>query len=79
MRTIIKNLLSDKGNLSLTRLIAITAWLAFLIVSGYLVITGKEWIHYEVFATFTAGGGAIVRISDKFIGKKYNNGKEEEL
>lgn len=78
MNNTIRNLLSDKGNLSLTRLIAVTAWLAFLIVSGYLVIVGKEWVHYETFATFTAGGGALVRVYDKYLNKKYKVKDEEK-
>lgn len=79
MSNIIKNLLTENDKPSLTRLIAITAWLAFLVVSCYLVVTGKEWVHYEIFATFTAGGGCLTRVADKFIGKKYNVEKGDQL
>ena len=79
MKNTIRNLLIENNRVSLTRLIAVTAWLTFLGVSFYLVISGKEWSQYETFATFTAGGGAIVRITDKFIGKKYNSEKGDQL
>lgn len=75
MKNIIKNLLNENDKTSLTRFIAITAWLAFLIVSFYLVIAGKEWGNYEVFATFTAGGGAITQVVNKYINSKYNSKK----
>ena len=78
MNNTIRNLLTEKGKLSLTRLIAVTAWMAFLIVSGYLVVVGREWVHYETFATFTAGGGALVRVYDKYLTKKYNVKDEEK-
>ena len=78
MRNIIKNLLTDNEKVSLTRLIAITAWLSFLIASAYLMITGKEWVHYEVFATFTAGGACVTRVADKYLSKKYNSVKDDE-
>lgn len=79
MKNIIKNLLTDNEKVSLTRLIAITAWLTFLIASIYLMIAGKEWVHYEVFATFTAGGGCITRVADKYLNKKYNSEKGDQL
>ncbi len=75
MRNIIKNLLIENDKWSLTRFIAVTAWLAFLGVSFYLVVSGREWSQYETFATFTAGGGALVRVSDKYINKKFNSEK----
>lgn len=78
MRNTIRNLLTENSKLSLTRLIAVTAWLAFLVVSSYLVVVGKEWVHYETFATFTAGGGALVRVYDKYLNKKYKVKDEEK-
>lgn len=72
MKNIIKNLLTESDKFSLTRFIAITAWLAFLGVSFYLVIASKEWSQYETFATFTAGGGAITQVANKYLNKKYN-------
>ena len=78
MKNIINNLLNENNKLSLTRFIAVTAWISFLGVSFYLVSTGKEWSEYETFATFTAGGGAILRITDKYIGKKYNSKKGDQ-
>lgn len=78
LKNIIKNLLTENDRASLTRFIAITAWMAFLIVSGYLVVTGKEWAQYETFATFTAGGGAITQVCNKFLNKKYNLDKGDQ-
>lgn len=77
LKNIIKNLLTNNDKISLTRLIAITAWLAFLTASAYLIITGKEWAHYEVFTTFTAGGACLTRLSDKYLNKKFDRGDRE--
>lgn len=78
MKNIIRNLLIEKDKVSLTRFIAVTAWIAFLLVSFYLVFSGKEWGNYEVFATFTAGGGAVTQVVNKYINTKYKQGKGEE-
>lgn len=78
LKNIIRNLLIENDKWSLTRFIAVTAWLAFLGVSFYLVVSGREWNQYETFATFTAGGGCLTRVADKFIGKKYKAKDEEK-
>ena len=72
-----KKLILENGKISLTRFIAVTAWLSFLAVSFYLVISGKEWASYEVFATFTAGGGAITQVVNKYINTKYRKERGE--
>ena len=69
----IKMLLYENEQLSLTRVLAISGWLAFLIVSFYLVWKGSGWQNYETFSTMTAGGGAATQIANKFINSKYNS------
>lgn len=69
----IKMLLYENNELSLTRVLAVTGWLAFLIVSGVLVYKGTNWQNYETFSTMTAGGGAATQIANKFINSKYNS------
>ncbi|MEY2701387.1 MAG: hypothetical protein RLY43_7 [Bacteroidota bacterium] len=69
----IKMLLYENNELSLTRLLAVTGWIAFLIVSGVLVYKGTNWQNYETFSTMTAGGGAATQIANKFINSKYNS------
>ena len=68
----LKMLLYENNELSLTRTLAIVGWLAFLIVSGYLVARGTSWQNYETFASLTGGGGAATQIANKFINSKYN-------
>lgn len=69
----VEMLLYENGTLSLTRLLAVTGWLAFLGVSFYLVWRGVSWDNYETFASLTAGGGAATQIANKFINSKYNS------
>ena len=69
----LKMLLYENEQLSLTRVLAISGWLAFLIVSFYLVWQNSNWQNYETFSTMTAGGGAVTQIANKFINSKYNS------
>lgn len=69
----IKMLLYENEQLSLTRTLAVIGWLAFLIVSGFLVWKGIGWQNYETFASLTGGGGAATQIANKFINSKYNS------
>lgn len=66
-------LVYENGVPSLTRVISITAFMAFLAASAYLVITGKRWDHYETFATLTGGGGAATQVANKVINSVYNS------
>jgi hypothetical protein len=66
-------LLYENDQLSLTRVLAISGWLAFLFVSFYLVWRGTGWQNYETFASLTGGGGAATQIANKFINSKYNS------
>ncbi len=69
----IRMLLYENETLSLTRMLAIIGWLAFLIVSFYLVWKGTGWQNYETFASLTGGGGAATQVANKFINSKYNS------
>lgn len=66
-------LLYENEQLSLTRVLAVVGWLAFLIVSAYLVLKGSGWQNYDTFASLTGGGGAATQVANKFINSKYNS------
>lgn len=68
----LKMLLYENDELSLTRVITMFAWIAFLAVSFYLVYTQQAWANYDTFAAFTGGGGATTQVVNKFINSKYN-------
>lgn len=69
----IKKLLYESGELSLTRSLAVAGFLAFLAGSFYLIYKGMTWGNYETFATMTGGGGLASQIANKFINSKYNS------
>ena len=69
---IVRMLLYENGEMSLTRTLAVIGWLAFLVVSFYLVLMHTGWQNYETFASLTGGGGAATQIANKFINSKYN-------
>lgn len=69
----IKKLLYEQGELSLTRSLAVAGFLAFLAGSFYLIWKGSTWGNYETFATMTGGGGMATQIANKFINSKYNS------
>ncbi len=73
LKKIMNGLLYENDQLSLTRVLAITGWLAFLLVSFYLVYKQTGWQNYETFASLTGGGGAATQIANKFINSKYNS------
>lgn len=69
----IQMLLYENEELSLTRVITVIAWAAFLGVSFYLVWTAQAWANYDTFAFMTGGGGATTQVVNKFINSKYNS------
>ena len=71
----IKKLLYESGELSLTRSLACAGFIAFLAGSFYLMWKGATWGNYETFATMTGGGGLASQIANKFINSKYNSGE----
>lgn len=64
--------LKEKGEYSLTRILAVVGFLSFLIGSIYLIYKGQTWGNYETFATWTGGGGAATQVANKFINSRYN-------
>lgn len=67
----------ENGMPSLTRVISIVAFIAFLLASAYLILAGKRWDHYETFATLTGGGGAATQIANKVINSVYNSSPQQ--
>nr|DAG49965.1 MAG TPA: hypothetical protein [Bacteriophage sp.] len=72
MHHIIRMLLYENGELSLTRVIAASGWIAFLVVSFYLAYFNINWDLYYPFATVTGGGGPVTQLTNKFINSKLN-------
>jgi len=70
---ILKALLYENGNLSLTRSLAAAGFLAFLAGSFYLMWRGTSWGNYETFANLTGGGGLATQVANKFLNSKYNS------
>ena len=70
---IIKSLMYENGNPSLTRSLAVAGFSAFLLGSFYLMYRGITWGNYETFATMTGGGGMVTQIANKFLNSKYNS------
>ena len=73
LRTWLRMLFYENGELSYTRLISVIFVLAFLGVSFYLVLTHQYWQNYDTFASLTGGGGGATQLVNKFINSKYNS------
>jgi hypothetical protein len=62
MKKLLIGLLYENNEPSLTRIIAVIAFIvpltAFLLVTVYLLLAEREWGSYQTFATATMGGGA---------------------
>lgn len=71
------SILRENGEYSFTRIIALTGFASFLLVSLYLAYKGITWGNYDCFATLTGGGGAVTQIANKLINSRYNT-KEGE-
>ena len=69
----IRDLLYENGQISLTRLLAVSSFLLFALVSIYLMATGQTWQHYETFAGLTAGGGLLTQVANKVVNSKLNS------
>lgn len=68
----ILNVFKEGNEYSLTRLLAMGNYVFFVVITIYLVLSGKSWGNYEVFATITGGGGILTQIVNKAINGKYN-------
>ena len=67
------DLFYENDSLSFTRVIAATGYLAFLIGSFYLMISGINWESYGIFASYAGGGSAALQFGNKLINSKYNS------
>ena len=72
MKKLLIGLLYENDEPSLTRVIAVIAFLvplvAFLVVTAYLLIAEREWGSYQTFATATMGGsiaGTMTQLLNK--------------
>ena len=72
-KRIIGSCFFEDGNLSLTRVLAFTGYLVFIIGSFYLMYENKHWEDYSVFASYTGGGGLALQFGNKFVNSKYNS------
>jgi len=68
-----KNMLYENGVPSLTRVLSLIAFAAFLLCSAYLMVKGQVWPHYDTFAYITGGGGTTAQLFNKFVNSKYNS------
>lgn len=67
------DMLKEGGAYSLTRVLAVVGYAAFLLGSGYLIATGNTWGNYETFASLTGGGGAAMQVANKLINSRWNS------
>ena len=68
-----KNLISENGNINAIRFIAIVGYLAFIVLSGYLCVTEKQFVYYSEFAALTAGSGTIAALVNRYVNSRLNS------
>jgi hypothetical protein len=73
----ITEILKENGIYSLTRIISVVGFIAFLAGSAYLMYRGLSWTGYDTFASLTGGGGAATQVVNKFINSRYNSSPGE--
>lgn len=73
----VTDLLKEQDVYSLTRILAVIGFTAFLLGSFYLIYKNQVWGNYETFATMTGGGSAVTQIANKLINSKYNTPQGE--
>lgn len=67
----LRDLLYENDTLSLTRLLSVTGFAVFLIVSMYLAYKGT--LDYVTFAAICGGGGIANQTFNKYINSRYNS------
>jgi hypothetical protein len=65
-------LYGSDGRPSCTTVMAVAAFLLFVFVTLFLVLSGRGWEHYSVFAGVTCGGGLSAQVGGKYINAKHN-------
>lgn len=73
MNELVHRVISANG----THLIAVTGYLAYLIVSMYLCVTGGTFQYYSEFAALTAGSGTLAALGGRYIDSALNSPKNE--
>lgn len=68
-----RGMMFENDSLSLTRVLSVSGYLAFLIGSLYLMINNISWDGYATFAGYTGGGGAALQLGNKLVNSKYNS------
>ena len=72
MKKLVKTILTENGQYSLTRIASAILLLAFLIGSFWLIFHGQSWGNYDSFALFCGGGGMAGQVGNKLINSKWN-------
>lgn len=70
-------ILKEGNEYSLTRILSVVGFIAFLLGSCYLIYKGQTWGNYETFASMAGGGSAATQIANKLINSKYNTAPGE--
>jgi hypothetical protein len=68
-----KGMMFENDTLSLTRVMSVTGYIAFIVGSIYLMINNISWDGYATFAGYTGGGGAALQFGNKLVNSKYNS------
>ena len=71
--TLFKGMMFENDSLSLTRVISVIGYLAFILGSIYLMVNNINWDGYATFAGYTGGGGAALQLGNKLVNSKYNS------
>lgn len=72
IKKVFKQIFTEGGIYSFTRIIIAIGYILFIGVTLYLVAKGKSWQHYDAFALLTAGGSGALQGVNKFINSKFN-------
>ena len=73
----LKALISENGTVNTIRFIAIIGYLAFILLSGYLCVTEKQFGYYSEFAALTAGSGTIAALVNRYVNSRLNSAPGE--
>jgi hypothetical protein len=72
MKGFVKALIYGQYGPSLTSVMSLASWWLFALVSLYLVLTDRAWVHYDTFAVLTLGGGLGGQLGGKWINNRFS-------
>ena len=72
IKKVFKQVFTEGGVYSFTRILIALGYLLFIGVTLYLVAKAQSWQHYDTFALLTAGGSGALQGVNKFINSKFN-------